>query len=180
MSLDPQEGSMEEPFSRVVCTVLVFLSVLYSGWREIKFLSYHLEGPDKRCKTQRGAALLSGVHIPFPTRVWPDLSAKSGLKAVAVAFHFQSFTTMCHWFWFSCLTNENLPQNSIKEKKQVNSAEGKDSRNPVSVTNRFMWFPEAFKKKDTRLPGWANSCPLGGSTLCIWLPACFFRGLTLL
>lgn len=46
-----------------------------------------------------------------------------------------------------------------------------NSRNPTSVTNRFMWFPEALKKKKKkkRHPP-ANNGPQGGSTLYIWLP----------
>lgn len=66
----------------------------------------------------------------FPTRVDQD-SAKSGLRDTGVAFHPSSFTKKYHWFWLSCLTNPNLPQDSIRKKRQLDCSESKDSRNPA-------------------------------------------------
>lgn len=114
-------------------------------------------------KPRRVASLPSGVYVPhrgltyllgYPFSVWVlfiswgwQQLCKEWVKECWCGFPFLVLYNECNWFWFSCLTNENLPQNSIRKKKQVNPAEGKDSRNPVSVTNRFMRFPEALKKK---------------------------------
>ena len=87
--------------------------------------------PDKRGKTRQVVALLSGVQVApraprcllrhpisescsFPILGWPELS---GLRNASMTFHFSSCTMICNWFWFSCLTNENLPQNSIRREK---------------------------------------------------------------
>lgn len=163
----PGKGRNKEAFSaQWSAPILCFsLSSLPGGGKSDSF-PVSEEGPDKRWKTRRVAALLSGVHLPVPQGPrgshWPPLLdlnpvhfsslltstlCKEWVKEHWCCFPFLVFTKECNCFWFSCLTNQNFPQNSIRKEKQVNPAEGKDSRNPVSVTNRFMWLPEALKKK---------------------------------
>lgn len=123
-------------------------------------------GTDKRCRSRKvAAALLSRVHVPHrglegllgypllrvsPVGFSPGVdqdSTMSGLRNAGMAFHFLSFTRNAIGSGSADSQIKTFHKTALGRKSKSNPAEGKDSRNPVSVTNRFMIFPEAFKKK---------------------------------
>ena len=139
-----KKGEWRSPFCTVVCTFLVSLSLPWVEVEQVPLQSPQRPMPHKGLRCLLGHPFL--VWILFISHLGLS-EAKSELKNTGMAFHSSSFTNTYHWFWRCCLTNQNLPQTNIRKQKQLSLAKVKDSRNPVSMTNKFMQFPEALKKQ---------------------------------